>query len=364
MCLWSKYIKNRKYVPNKKNGGIVPAINDKRVMVVPVGCGKCIECRKQKAREWQVRLLEDIRENKNGMFVTMTFSNESIIELTEVAGKIKGAETKREIIESGYVLDNEIARIAVERFRERWRKEFKKSIRHWFVTELGHGETEHIHLHGLVWTDEDIEKVKKHWKYGTVWKGDWVSEDTVSYLMKYVHKEDKEHEYYNSKVFTSAGIGAGYMKRTDWKNNKYKKGETKEYYKTRTGHKIKLPIYYRNKIYSEEEREKLWIEKLDKEVRWVMGQKIDISKNEDDYWKILAWEREKNKRLGYGNGEEDWDRKEYERQRRVMKNLKRMGIEEMDEDIWKTWGSVAHCREAREASALDDWGIVGEENEE
>ena len=42
---------------------------------------KCMECRKQKAREWQIRMCEEIKENKNGKFITFTFSNESIIEL-------------------------------------------------------------------------------------------------------------------------------------------------------------------------------------------------------------------------------------------------------------------------------------------
>ena len=108
MCLYPKLIKNRKYTSTKKNGGNVPVCHDKRVMYVPVGCQKCIECRKQKSREWQARLLSDIREHKNGKFITLTFSNESINELYH---EIKGL--------SGYNLDNAIATLAVRRFLER-----------------------------------------------------------------------------------------------------------------------------------------------------------------------------------------------------------------------------------------------------
>ena len=54
MCLYPRIIKNRKFQANKKNNGIIPKINDKRTEYVPIGCGKCIECKKQKAREWQV----------------------------------------------------------------------------------------------------------------------------------------------------------------------------------------------------------------------------------------------------------------------------------------------------------------------
>ena len=49
---------------------------------VPVVCGKCMECRKQKAREWRVRLHEELRHNnKNVLFVTLSFSEQSLIEL-------------------------------------------------------------------------------------------------------------------------------------------------------------------------------------------------------------------------------------------------------------------------------------------
>ena len=81
MCLYPKLIKNRKYTVTKKNEGNVPVAEDARVLFVPVACGKCIECCKQKARAWQVRLQEEIRTDKNGQFVTLTFSTESILEL-------------------------------------------------------------------------------------------------------------------------------------------------------------------------------------------------------------------------------------------------------------------------------------------
>ena len=116
MCLFPRLIENRKYKATKKNGGIIPAITDIRTTLVPVGCGKCIECKKKKAREWQVRLLEDIRHEKNGVFVTLTFSNESIKELS--------AGTRLE----GYDLDNEIAKKGMRKFLERWRKKYKKSV--------------------------------------------------------------------------------------------------------------------------------------------------------------------------------------------------------------------------------------------
>ena len=312
MCLYPLLIKNKKYIANKKNGGVIPAVFDDRVLIVPVGCGKCVECKKQKAREWQVRLSEDLRENKNGKFVTYTFNE---YELQKLDNEIKGL--------SGYERDNEICRLAVRRYTERWRKKYKRTIRHWLVTEIGGKNTERIHLHGIVWTDE-VDDIGKIWKYGKIYIGKYVSEKTVNYIVKYVNKVDKKHKTYNSKIFTSKGIGSGYVKRKDIERNKYNESKTIETYKTRTGVELALPIYYRNKIYNEEEKEKLWLEKLDKEERYVCGVKVDISENDDEYYKVLEEKREMNKRLGYGDDKKNWEVRRYENQRRNLKKKERI----------------------------------------
>jgi len=204
-------------------------------------------------------------------------------------------------------------------------KTHKKSVRHWLVTELGHNGTENIHLHGIIWCNEDMEVIRKHWKYGYVYPRNeeqaaknYVNERTVNYIIKYVSKTDEKHKEYKSKILSSAGIGRGYTERLDAELNKYKEGGTRETYRTRTGHTIAMPIYWRNKIYSDEEREKLWIEKLDKQERWICGEKIDISEGEEGYYEVLAEYRAKNKRLGYGDNTEDWNRKQYEQQRRDL----------------------------------------------
>ena len=56
MCLYPKLIKNRKYVANKKNGGVIPAISDNRTVYVPVGCQKCMECKKEKKKSLKIKI--------------------------------------------------------------------------------------------------------------------------------------------------------------------------------------------------------------------------------------------------------------------------------------------------------------------
>lgn len=300
MCLYPKLIMNKKYISNKKNGGNAPMPTDIRTLYVPVGCGKCIECMKQKKRAWQIRMLEEIKTDKTGIFVTLTFSNEKLKELGEDVIKTNDE----------YIYNNQIATLAVRRFLERWRKKYKKSIKHFLITELGHQNTERIHLHGIIFTEhrDDIELI---WGYGYVWLGTFVNEKTVNYIIKYISKVDLDHKNYKPKILCSKGIGKGYIESYNATRNRYNGENTKEYYTTRTGHQINLPIYYRNKIYSEDEREQLWLNKLDKETMYVCGEEVDISENTDEYEKLRDHYREKNKILGYGDDSETWDEKQY-----------------------------------------------------
>ena len=303
---------------NKKNNGIIPEMKDERAMYVPVGCGKCIECMKQKKRNWQVRLLEDIKVNKNAYFITLTFTDQNLIDLRKV---IKFKSMKVDI-------DNEIAKVGVRRWLERIRKRSGKSCRHWLVTELGHNNTEGIHLHGLIWTD-DINRAMIEWSklYGITYVGKFVSEITVNYIVKYINKMDLDHKGYKPIVLTSSGIGKNYIGTFNSNRNKFKGIDTKESYKLNTGNEISMPSYYRNKIYTDEERELLWMQMLDKEERFVLGQKIDISENEDDYNRTLEEAREKNKRLGYGDDSAEWSFEEYQIKREKFRALNKYSKE-------------------------------------
>lgn len=275
--------------------------------------------------------MEDIKSNGNGKFVTLTFSNEWLKKLTEgyetESGQwVEGIAKELE----GYEVDNAVATKAIRLFLERWRKKHKKSLRHWLITELGGNGTENVHLHGIVWTDEKLEEVERAWKHGFVWRGkmvggrlvNYVNESTVNYLIKYVTKIDEIHKEYRGVILTSAGIGRDYMEHPDSNNNRYAGTRTNETYRSRTGHRTAIPIYWRNKIYSEEEREELWKQKLDRQTRYVGGQKIDISKSEKDYYRALKHYRALNIELGYKDGLEDkkekWLRQRYEESRRNM----------------------------------------------
>ena len=170
MCLYPKLIQNPKYKPNAKNNQNPPIIQDVRVKYVPIGCGLCIECQKQRANQWRTRLSEDIKTNADAKFVTLTFSNENYKLLAEKHNNLKG-----------YLLDYAIATYAVRHFLERHRKKYKKSIRHWLITELGHKGTENLHLHGILWK-QDISDINEIWQYGYTWAGYNVNNKNENYV--------------------------------------------------------------------------------------------------------------------------------------------------------------------------------------
>nr|WAE43659.1 MAG: replication initiator protein [Microviridae sp.] len=346
MCLYPKLIRNPRYTETKKNGGELPPIIDKRVLYVPIGCGRCMECKKKKMNEWKIRLIEEAKENNNGKFVTLTFNQESlndlrgelILELNKDCEritnktKLKYEKANLKYKLEGYDLDNAIATLAVRKFMNRWRKEHGKVPKYFLITELGHEGTERLHLHGIIWDGnernikETGDKIERIWKYGWVWKykeyrgmyRNYVAERTINYISKYMLKLDEKHREYTQIILCSNGIGKGYIKDKN-RNNRYKDAGTNDNYIKDNGSKTALPIYYRNKLYTDEEKEKLWIERLDKNVRWVNGQKIDISKGMEEYWKILKQEQTKNKLMGYRDSSKNWERIKYEHELRLVK---------------------------------------------
>ena len=301
MCLYPRFIKNKAY--SKQRFLAIGTTMDERKKYVPIGCGECYECRRQKAQQWKVRLCEEIKVNKYAYFTTLTFSNESLQEL------MKALKTTEET--------NAVAEIAVRRFLERWRKKYKKSLKHWFITELGHKNTERIHIHGIIFSEFEItnELINSIWKYGRTDTGQYCNIQTINYIVKYVTKIDTEHKNFKPVILCSAGLGEEFVHtETAKRTYKYKPHNSAEYYTLNNGQKVALPIYYRNKLYSEKERADLWTDRLDKDEIYVNGiriRKVSTEKGQIEYYKILAAQQEWNKSIGYGDLSKEWQKESY-----------------------------------------------------
>lgn len=291
MCLYSRGGENPKYKPNKKNGGIPPIPSRKELRWVSFKCGKCIECRKEKQTSWAIRLMNELKERK-GRFTTLTFSEESLDDLEKELG------TKEA---------NKIATVAMRRFLENWRSKYGKSVRHWFITELGHKNTQRLHMHGILFTEKEPEEYNKIWIYGHLRDDGVIGGRGITYISKYIMKIDRDHEGFEGKILCSKGIGKNWIESGEnWRNRYMGPEETEDNYRTSTGHKVKMPMYYRNYTFTEEEKEALWMAKVDKQETYVGKYKIkmDGSRKAMKEWKKAIEEaRRKNIELGYGTSE-------------------------------------------------------------
>lgn len=292
MCLYPKYWTNKRYYDRTK-GGILKVPSDERKWYIQGKCGNCMECRKEKQREWRIRIMEEYKVDKRAQFVTLTFSEEGL----EKA--IKEAET----IESGAV-----AAKAVRNFTERWRDKFGKTIKHWLITELGHVNTERLHLHGILWTTEDNDEIEARWGYGKTEVGYSMNQKVVNYVVKYITKEDKDHPGYMGKMLASKKLGYAWLESEEAKRCLRNNDMT---YRLPDGRKIKLPDYYIKKLLSWQEREENWMKSMDKEEAYVNKVRIRRVKNQFNDKRVEA-ARKAGRRLGlelgYGNGEK---RKKY-----------------------------------------------------
>ena len=275
MCLYTKKILNRHYMPTKKNDFNPPMCTDERLRYVEVPCGHCYECRRKKARDWGIRMQEELKQNREAIFFTGTFTDERIEHLSNKYN-----------IEKENV--NLIATKEVRLFLERIRPNNKgKSIRHWIVTEKGHTNTRRIHIHGIFWGNNrrDLSLIlKKCWTAGYSYQGTYVSAKTINYIVKYMTKTDLDNPDFTGIVLASPGLGAKFVESYNAKRCKYVVPDgfkkTIETYKYRDGREAYLPKYYRDKIYTEEQRELLWIQKMEEGCSFVMGEKIDTSTDE------------------------------------------------------------------------------------
>lgn len=284
MCLYTKRILNRRYLPTKKNGYVPPVCTDERLRYIDIECGECFECKKKKARQWRIRMSEEMRNNPSAIFFTGTFTDKRIEQLSKKYG-----------IDKKNV--NEIAtkevRLFLERIRQTSRE--KKSIKHWIVTEKGHTNTRRIHIHGIFWHPNKAGLsylLNKCWTAGYSYQGKYVNDKTVNYIVKYMTKPDLDNPEYKGIVLCSPGLGSNYINRQDAKRNKYReyKGEhnkTDETYRFRDGSLAALPKYYKEKLYTEREREELWIQKQEEGYKFIMGEKHKVESEEDE----KKWEK-------------------------------------------------------------------------
>lgn len=222
-------------------------------------------------------MAEELKQNPHAIFFTGTFTDDRIDYLCKKYG-LEKQDT------------NNIATKEVRLFMERLRKaNGGKSVKHWIVTEQGHTRTKRIHVHGIFFHKDKkflLKILRENWIAGYKYNGEYVNEKTINYVVKYLTKTDLDNPDFRGKVLASPGLGSNYINSWDAKQCKYfprtETAKTREEYRFKTGEKVPLPRYYKEKLFTEEERQLLWIEKMEEGYSFIMGEKI-YTKPESDY---------------------------------------------------------------------------------
>lgn len=292
MCKNKIVIKNKRYQPTRKNGYTKETPRDRRLSYIEIPCGECKECKKKRKEMWRLRIENELLDSKSAIFFTGTFSDEAIENIKK---------------QYGVKEENDIATKANRLFLERLRKKYNIKLTHWCITELG-SKNGRIHIHGIFFIKEnqDIkyikDKIKREWDFGWNYLGYVDQGRTINYITKYMLKENENFKEFKPKVLASQKIGIGFIERNK-RFYKYKEenGEIQantkmEYLDGRETYLIK---YYKEKLYTTEERENILLSILDENKRKINSRVFEgyDLKTELEYNRFLIQERAVTERL-------------------------------------------------------------------
>lgn len=207
---------------------------------IPVPCGKCPACSARRVSSWSFRLMQEYKVSSSAHFITLTYSS------LHVPLTSRGFMSCR--------------KSDVQLFLKRLRKRHSKDVRikYFLAAEYG-GKTHRPHYH-MISFNADINHFQPAWDLGEIHYGS-VSEASVGYCLKYISKGQQIPMHANDDRLPefrlmSKRLGSNYLSANmvAWHKADL---ENRMYCNLTDGKKISMPRYYKDKIYSEQERKRV-----------------------------------------------------------------------------------------------------------
>lgn len=195
-----------------------------------VPCGKCYECRMNRGAGWAFRLMQEEKQHSFSSFVTLTY-DDSTLPIADC-----GRST--------------LVKSDVQKFFKRVRKRTLNKIKYYACGEYG-PRSFRPHYHAIVFS-AGTKALVESWDYGHV-RIDPVNPATIAYVTGYCNKpqirfsDDRLHEF----SLMSKGLGSSYLTP---EMIAYHKANMASYVTLEGGIKKGLPRYYRDKIFSDDEK--------------------------------------------------------------------------------------------------------------
>lgn len=209
---------------------------------VPVPCGKCPNCKRNRVNHWVFRLMKQSEIEEHAHFVTLTYDTRYV-----------------PISPNGYMT---LRKKDVQDYMKRLRKLEPGQLKYYFVGEYG-SKNKRPHYHAIVFGVSDSENFFRAWHIGDNPLGQvhvgTVSNDSVAYTMKYIDKPAFERKHARddrAREFSlmSKKMGVNYI--TDQIRAYHNADVTRNYVTLKGGVRVSMPRYYREKIYDEQQRKK------------------------------------------------------------------------------------------------------------
>lgn len=251
-----------------------------------VPCGKCNFCLQNKRNEWAFRMAYELKRSRTAVFITLTYDQESLP--LEQIGKF------------GYMVlvkkDLQVFLKSLKQYQSRYIKRQPKEarlklsawkIRYYAVGEYG-TRLQRPHYHAIIYNllNEVTEKLELGmiWDKGRIHFGS-VTDASIQYTAKYQIDKTNNDNFLDVRpkpfALISKGIGGDYVaKRGQW----HREGE--RLYCSTNGVKVRMPRYFKDKIFTQEERNKLG--KKAAEEQEIREEKIMVDMGLDRYNEMLV----------------------------------------------------------------------------
>lgn len=232
---------------------------------IRVPCGKCLVCRKNRARQWAVRVQHELEFHRFACFITLTYDDDHI-----------------PFIEGEYTLWKNDLQLFFKRLRKKIGKANK--IKYLACGEYG-DRTSRPHYHAIIlgWQPEDLSRIgeittseilEDVWKQGQVAVGA-AAPESIYYVTGYIiNKLPKKALRKRSPEFICASQGMG-LRYAMMYSDDVKQGKLKT-----AGKFAGVPMYYRKKIEVDKTSYVLTKYRMEKKLRSVLqerSKKIDLA---------------------------------------------------------------------------------------
>ena len=153
--------------------------------IIPLPCGKCLACRKTKAREWAVRCVLEATEYDDNCFITLTYED------------------------AFYPKYDTQLKADLRNFFKRLRKDY--NFRYFACCEAG-SKNKRYHFHALLFgIDLDKKTLEKYWKFGFVDSGS-LTPASCFYVSQYAEKKVfVKDEFSFIRMSTHPGLGYNWL---------------------------------------------------------------------------------------------------------------------------------------------------------